>query len=180
VAVTIQLIPTPLPSVFVLRSEPSGDARGSFTRLSCVATLAAHGIAFAARQTSVSRSDHRGTLRGLHFQTPPSAETKIVHCLAGAVFDVALDLRPRSPSFRQGFGTELSAGKGDGMLIAPGCAHGFLTLTDDAAVLYQIDRDYDPAHARGVRWNDPAFAIAWPFPPTIMADRDAAWPDFVA
>ena len=134
-------------------------------RLSCVSTLAAQGIVFTSRQTSLSQSAHRGTLRGLHFQTAPSAETKIVHCVAGAVFDVALDLRPNSPTFRRSFSSELSASNGDGMLLAPGCAHGLLTLTDGAAVLYEIDRDYDPANATGVRWNDPAFAITWPFPP---------------
>jgi dTDP-4-dehydrorhamnose 3,5-epimerase len=175
-----QLVPTPLSGVFVLRCEPVRDARGSFARVSCVSTLAAHGTVFASRQTSLSRSARRGTLRGLHFQTPPSAETKIVHCIAGAVFDVALDLRPDSPTFRQAFSAELSAGNGDGVLVPPGCAHGLLTLTDDAAVLYQIDRDYDPANASGVRWNDPAFAIAWPFLPITMSDRDAAWPDFPA
>jgi dTDP-4-dehydrorhamnose 3,5-epimerase len=177
---TARLVATPLPGIFVLRSDAADDARGSFRRLSCVSTLAAHGTGFASRQTSVSRSARRGTLRGLHFQTPPSAETKIVHCVAGAVFDVALDLRPDSPTFRHAFSIELSASNGDGVLIPPGCAHGMLTLTDDAAVLYQIDRDYDPASASGVRWNDPAFAIAWPFPPVTMSDRDAAWPDFPA
>jgi dTDP-4-dehydrorhamnose 3,5-epimerase len=96
------------------------------------------------------------------------------------VFDVALDLRPDSPTFRRSFSSELSACNGDGMLLAPGCAHGLLTLTDAAAVLYEIDRDYDPANATGVRWNDPAFAIAWPFAPTTISDRDASWPDFPA
>lgn len=177
---TTRLISTPLPGVFVLRSEPARDERGCFMRLSCVSTLAAQGIVFTSRQTSLSQSAHRGTLRGLHFQTAPSAETKIVHCVAGAVFDVALDLRPNSPTFRRSFSSELSASNGDGMLLAPGCAHGLLTLTDGAAVLYEIDRDYDPANATGVRWNDPAFAIAWPFPPATISDRDASWPDFPA
>lgn len=177
---TLRLIPTNLSGVLVLRPEPARDTRGSFTRLSCVDTLAAHGIVFTSRQTSLSRSTHRGTLRGMHFQTPPSAETKIIHCVAGAVYDVILDLRPQSPTYCQAFATELSAANGDGVIAPPGCAHGMLTLTDDAALLYQIDRDYDPEHASGVRWNDPAFAIAWPFAPTVMSDRDASWPDFVA
>ncbi|HTW70843.1 MAG TPA: dTDP-4-dehydrorhamnose 3,5-epimerase family protein [Acetobacteraceae bacterium] len=175
---SMRLIPTPLSDVFVLRSERARDTRGSFLRLSCISTLAANGVAFSPRQASLSRSTRRGTLRGLHFQQSPSAETKIIHCVAGAVFDVALDLRPDSLSFGQAFGTELSADNGDGMLIAAGCAHGLLTLVDDTAVLYQIDRDYDPASARGVRWNDPSFAIAWPFAPVIISERDTAWPDF--
>jgi dTDP-4-dehydrorhamnose 3,5-epimerase len=174
----MRVLPTPLPGVMLLESEPAHDLRGSFARLSCVATLAAHGIEFAPRQTSVSRSTRRGTLRGMHIQTPPSEETKIVHCVAGVMFDVALDLRPGSPAFRRAFHVELSATNGRGMLIPAGCAHGLLTLTDDVAVLYQIDRDYDPKNGSGVRWNDPAFEIAWPLPPIEISERDAAWPNF--
>jgi dTDP-4-dehydrorhamnose 3,5-epimerase len=175
----MKLLPTPLPGVMLLETEPAIDARGSFARLSCVTTLSALGVAFAARQASMSRSARRGTLRGLHYQTAPSQETKIVFCIAGAVFDVALDLRPGSASYRHAFHAELSAANGRGLLIPPGCAHGLLTLTDDAAVLYQIDRDYDPGHSHGVRWNDPAFEIAWPMQPIEMSQRDAAWPWFV-
>jgi dTDP-4-dehydrorhamnose 3,5-epimerase len=169
---------TPLLGVLLLPGHATEDARGSFARLSCVSTLAANGIAFSPRQTSLSRSSRRGTLRGLHFQTSPSAETKVVHCVAGAVFDVALDLRPESSTFRRAFSIELSAGNGRGLLIPAGCAHGLQTLTDDAVVLYQIDSDHDPARASGVRWNDPAFGIAWPLAPVLMSDRDASWPDF--
>jgi dTDP-4-dehydrorhamnose 3,5-epimerase len=176
---TIRLIPTPLPGVLVLQAEVVQDARGSFARLSCVTTLAAAGLAFAPVQTSLSRSAKRGTLRGLHFQVGPSAETKIVHCIAGAVFDVALDLRPDSPAFRRCVCTELSAANGLGLLVPAGCAHGLLTLTDDAAVLYQIDTDHDPLHAGGVRWNDPVFDIPWPATPEVISVRDANWPDFL-
>jgi dTDP-4-dehydrorhamnose 3,5-epimerase len=130
------------------------------------------------RQTSLSRSARRGTLRGLHFQTSPSEETKVIHCIAGAVFDVALDLRTGSPCFRRAFHAELSAANGRGLLIPPGCAHGLMSLTDGVAVLYQIDRDYDASHSFGVRWNDPAFAIPWPMQPTEISERDAGWPAF--
>jgi dTDP-4-dehydrorhamnose 3,5-epimerase len=177
---TVRLIPTPLAGVILLQPTAAHDARGTFTRLSCVSTLAANGIAFSPVQTSLSRSSRRGTLRGMHFQEAPSAETKIVHCIAGTVFDVALDLRPDSPTSRRAFSIELSAANGQGLLIPAGCAHGLLTLTDDTTVLYQIDRDYDPACARGVRWNDRAFAIDWPFPPEVLSDRDATWPDFLS
>jgi dTDP-4-dehydrorhamnose 3,5-epimerase len=176
----MRVLATPLPGVMLLEPEPAHDARGSFTRLSCVATLAAHGIAFAPRQTSVSRSLRRGTLRGLHFQTAPSEEMKLVHCLVGSVFDVALDLRPASPSYRRSFHRELTAANGLGLLIPPGCAHGTMTLTDDVAVLYQIDSDHDPERISGVRWNDPAFSIPWPMPPLEMSERDAAWPDVLS
>jgi dTDP-4-dehydrorhamnose 3,5-epimerase len=177
---TMTVTGTPLAGVKLLQGDPARDTRGGFARLSCVTTLAAHGIAFSPRQTSLSRSSRRGTLRGLHYQAAPSAETKIIHCVAGAVFDVAVDLRPESPTFRQSFSAELSAANGRGLLVPAGCAHGMLTLTDDVAMLYQIDRDQDPACASGIRWNDPAFAIAWPMQPMLMSDRDASWPDFVS
>jgi dTDP-4-dehydrorhamnose 3,5-epimerase len=172
----MRLVPTSLSGVVLLPSEAAHDTRGSFARLSCVTTLTANGIAFSPAQTSLSRS----SLRGMHFQLSPNAETKIVHCIAGAVFDVALDLRTHSPTFRRAFRTELSAANGQGLLLPPGCAHSLLTLTDDATVLYQIDRDHDPDRASGVRWNDPACAIPWPFPPAVISARDTAWPDFVA
>jgi dTDP-4-dehydrorhamnose 3,5-epimerase len=168
---------TALPGVLRLGAEPARDERGGFTRIFCATTFAGLGLDFAPRQTSVSRTARRGTLRGLHFQLPPAAETKLVCCIAGAVFDVVVDLRRESPSYRQAVTTELRADDGTALLVPPGCAHGVLTLTDDAALLYQIDRDYDPTRASGVRWNDPAFAIAWPFPPVVIAARDAAWPD---
>jgi dTDP-4-dehydrorhamnose 3,5-epimerase len=178
--VTLRVLPTFLPGVVLLEADPADDFRGSFQRLSCVATLASYGIAFSPRQTSLSRSARRGTLRGMHFQAAPSAETKIVHCVAGAVYDVALDLRPDSATFRRWFGIELSARDGRGMLLPAGCAHGVLTLTDDTSVLYQIDRDHDTGRASGVRWDDPAFAIDWPSPPEVISERDTAWPDFVS
>ncbi|HEX4369455.1 MAG TPA: dTDP-4-dehydrorhamnose 3,5-epimerase family protein [Rhodopila sp.] len=176
----MRVIPTLLPGVVLLQPQAAHDARGSFARLSCLTTLAAAGVAFSPVQTSLSRSSRCGTLRGLHYQVAPAAETKIVHCVAGAMFDVVLDLRPDSPSFRRAFCVELTAANGQGLLVPRGCAHGLLTLTDDAAVLYQIDRDYDPGCARGVRWDDPAFAIPWPSSPVVLSDRDAAWPDFVS
>jgi dTDP-4-dehydrorhamnose 3,5-epimerase len=177
---TMRVLPTPLPGVLLLEGDGAHDDRGSFGRLSCVATLAVHGIDFSPRQTSISRSARRGTLRGMHFQAAPSAETKIVHCIAGAIFDAVLDLRPHSPTFRRAFSARLSATNGTGLLVPPGCAHGLLTLTDGAAVLYQIDRDHDPDRARGVRWNDPAFEIGWPSLPVMISGRDAAWPDFAS
>jgi dTDP-4-dehydrorhamnose 3,5-epimerase len=169
---------TALPGVLLLHSDPAEDPRGNFARLSCVATLEAAGISFAPRQTSLARTPRRHTLRGLHYQAAPAAETKIIHCLTGKVFDVALDLRPESQTYRRAHAVEL--GGTVGLLIPPGCAHGLLTLTDDVLVLYQIDRDHDPAAARGVRWNDPGFDIPWPARPSLLSPRDAAWPDYLA
>ncbi len=171
---------TALPGVLHLAADPARDERGSFTRIFCAASLAALGLDFAPRQTSVSHSALRGTLRGLHFQHPPAEETKLVACVAGAAFDVVVDLRPASPAYRAAVTTHLRSNHGTAVLVPPGCAHGLLTLTDDTVMLYHIDRDHDPAHAAGVRWNDPAFAIPWPLAPAVISARDAAWPDHPA
>lgn len=130
------------------------------------------------RQCSLSRNVSRGTLRGMHYQAPPHGECKLVRCSRGAIFDVAVDLRPESPTFRRWYGIELSD-ENDTMLYIPeGFAHGFLTLTDSSEVLYQISVAYAPDHARGVRWNDAAFAIAWPEQPRVLSERDRSFPDF--
>lgn len=175
---SLELVPTPLAGVFFLRPAIARDVRGSFARLTCRETLAGRGIEFVSLQTSLSRSAVRGTLRGMHYQAEPAVETKVVHCISGAIHDVALDLRPGSATFGQSFGSELSWENACGLFIPAGCAHGFIALTDDVAMIYEIDRAYDPQAARGVRWNDPAFHIAWPIEPTVMSERDATWPDY--
>ena len=129
-------------------------------------------------QSNLSRSIRRGTLRGLHYQCEPAPEPKLVRCTAGRVFDVAVDLRPASPSFCRWTSIELDAEAYNGFYIPAGCAHGFLTLSDHSEVTYLMGAAYAPELARGVRWNDPAFAIDWPFEPVIMSDKDAAYPDF--
>jgi dTDP-4-dehydrorhamnose 3,5-epimerase len=176
----MRLTGTALPGVLRLAAEPMRDERGSFARVFCAMSFALLQLDFSPRQTSVSRSMLRGTLRGLHFQRPPAEETKLVTCMAGAVFDVVVDLRPDSPSYRAAVTAELRAGDGTAVLVPPGCAHGLLTLTDDTVMLYHIDRDHDAAHAAGVRWDDPAFAIPWPFAPSVLSERDATWPDHPA
>jgi dTDP-4-dehydrorhamnose 3,5-epimerase len=158
---------------------PLRDARGYFARTFCVDTLRAAGAQFGpVRQMSISVNDRKGTLRGLHWQAEPRPEAKIVRPVRGRIFDVALDLRPGSPAYRRWHGAELDAERQDALLIPPGCAHGFLTLQDDCAIEYIMDADYDPALARGARWDDPAFAIAWPLRPAVIGERDRAWPDF--
>ena len=168
----------PLPGVLVLATSPVADERGAFTRLFCRDELGELGIDRGVAQANLSRSTTRHTLRGLHYQTGASAETKIVTCLAGAVFDVVLDLRPRSSTFGQAAGIELSAANDLVMVVPEGCAHGFLTLADDASVLYFVSAAWDPALERGLRWNDPAFTIPWPASPAVISARDAAHPDF--
>jgi dTDP-4-dehydrorhamnose 3,5-epimerase len=156
--------------------EPRGDDRGSFARLHCPDEFAAAGHPFEPAQTSLSRNPILGTLRGLHYQPAPHGETKLVRVVRGRVFDVAVDIRPDSPTYRQWVGAELSAENGVALLIPEGVAHGFLTLEADTDVLYQITPKYVGGHEAGVRWDDPAFGIAWPATAVVMSDRDAAYP----
>jgi dTDP-4-dehydrorhamnose 3,5-epimerase len=168
--------PTPLAGLTVVRPEPHGDARGSFARLWCDDAFAAAGLAFRPRQISTSRNTASGTLRGLHWQAPPAAETKLVRATHGRVFDVAVDLRAGSPTRLHWFGLELDAAVQTALLIPAGFAHGFLTLTAEAELLYLIDTPHKATAARGARFDDPAIGITWPRPPTVIAPRDLAFP----
>ena len=170
---------TKIDGVFTVAIEPIADARGFFARTFCVDMLRAQGVITGPlRQTSISANPHRGTLRGLHWQAAPAAENKLVRPIAGRIFDVAVDVRPPSPTFRRWLGVELDASRQDGLFVPAGCAHGFLTLTNDCIVEYGMDADFAPEMARGARWNDPAFAIAWPLAPLLIGERDRSWPDF--
>lgn len=171
---------TDIAGVVIVEADPHTDERGGFARLHCPYEFAAAGIPFEPAQTSLSTNPTTGTLRGLHFQRAPRAETKLVRCVRGRVFDVALDLRPDSPTHRRWTATELSATNLRGLFIPEGVAHGFLTLEADSDVLYQIAPAYTPGHAAGVRWNDPAFDIAWPVAPALMSAADAGYPDYNA
>jgi len=176
----MKLLPTAIPGVMQVELQPQIDERGSFARTYCEATYRAHGLEPVGVQCNVSVNPKRGTLRGLHFQAPRGEEAKLVRCVRGRMFDVAVDLRPESPTFRQWFGTELDGERGDALYVPRGCAHGFLTLADDTVVDYHMGTVYVAELARGVRWNDPAFGIAWPFAPLYIGERDAAYPDFRA
>lgn len=170
--------PTAIEGVVVVDIEPSTDERGAFARLHCPDEFAAAGHPFVPAQTSLSRNTRAFTLRGMHFEAPPHGEAKLVRVTRGRIFDVAVDLRPDSPTHRAWTGAELSADNGRALLIGRGMAHGFITLEDDTDVLYQIDRIFEPGHGRGVRWDDPAFGIAWPAAPKVISERDAAYPDY--
>jgi dTDP-4-dehydrorhamnose 3,5-epimerase len=167
-----------IPGVFLVGIEPASDARGFFARLQCPQAFADAGLDFQPAQTSLSRNHAAATLRGMHYQAAPMAETKLVRVVRGAAFDVVVDLRPDSPTFRRWAGFELSADNARAVFIPEGIAHGFLTLEPDTDVLYQIAPAYTPGHDRGVRWDDPAFGIDWPRPPSVISARDAAYPDF--
>jgi dTDP-4-dehydrorhamnose 3,5-epimerase len=165
-----------LEGAFVIDPEPHADERGLFARTFCAETFGARGLVDRFVQTSVSCNTKRGTLRGMHFQSAPYAETKLIRCTAGAVYDVLVDLRPKSPSFRKWASVEISA-QNRKMVYAPeGVAHGFVTLEDCTELEYQITPAYAPGSASGVRWNDPAFGVEWPRPPELISERDAAWP----
>lgn len=129
-------------------------------------------------QCNVSYNRRRGTLRGMHWQADPFAEAKLIRCTRGSIWDVIIDLRPDSATYMEYFGLPLTAGNARGLYVPEGMAHGFVTLEDDCEVFYQMSQFYEPASARGVRWNDPAFAIKWPISDPILHPRDAAYPDF--
>jgi len=169
---------TPVAGAWIVEPERHADARGFFARTWCAAEFARHGLSPRLVQVSLSHTAQRGTLRGLHFQVPPHAEAKLIRCVRGAIFDVAVDLRPESPTFRRHVAVRLDADNRLALYVPEGCAHGFQTLTDNTEVLYQMSAPYAPGAARGVRWDDPAFAIPWPPGDRIIADRDRQSPDF--
>jgi dTDP-4-dehydrorhamnose 3,5-epimerase len=168
----------PIPGAYLIDLEPKGDARGFFARAFCRNEFLERGLEGEFVQINNSLSAERGTLRGLHYQLEPAAEVKVVRCLAGALWDVILDLRPDSPSFGRSFGTELSARNRRMIYVPKGFAHGFLTLADDTEALYLVSAFYAPERERGVRWNDPRFAVAWPFDPVVISEKDRNRPDF--
>jgi dTDP-4-dehydrorhamnose 3,5-epimerase len=170
--------PTSLPGLLVVRPEKHTDARGCFARLWCEGEFAAAGTPFRPQQISVSSNRAAGTLRGLHWQPPPHAETKLVRAISGAMFDVVVDLRPDSPTHAEWFGMQLDADTAAALLIPRGFAHGFITLTDGTELLYCIDTPFEPTAACGARFDDPAFGIVWPRPPAVIGPRDLAWPPF--
>ena len=169
---------TEIPGVIIVDLERIGDDRGFFARSFCAGEFADRGLCTDFVQTNISFNRQRGTLRGMHYQNEPKPEPKLVRCTRGTIFDVAVDLRTESSTFRRWVGKELSADNHRALFLPAGCAHGFVTLTDDTEVSYLMGAAYDPALARGVRWNDPAFAIDWPLQPAVISDRDANFPDF--
>jgi dTDP-4-dehydrorhamnose 3,5-epimerase len=169
---------TSLKGAYTIDLQKRGDDRGFFARLFCVKEFAEHGLQTTFEQVNNSVSQFKGTLRGMHYQLPPKSEVKVVRCTRGALYDVILDLRRDSPTFGHSFGAELSADNRKMMYVPKGFAHGFVTLTDDTEVIYLVSDAYSPQHERGIRWNDPAFKIAWPIQPTELSDKDRHHRDF--
>ena len=173
---------TALKGAFVIEVEFHTDERGGFGRSYCWREFQEHGLDPRVVQCNVSYNAKRGTLRGMHYQDVPHEEAKLIRCARGAMYDVIVDLRPASSTFRKWAAFELKAepGKSSRMVYVPrGFAHGFLTLQDDTEVFYQMSEFFVPDAARGFRWNDPAFDIQWPEPVTVVSDRDRGYPDFV-
>jgi dTDP-4-dehydrorhamnose 3,5-epimerase len=168
---------TPLEGSRVIELEGRGDDRGFFARYFCEREFTANGLQARFVQINNSLSTRKGTLRGLHYQLPPAAEVKVIRCVRGALWDVIVDLRPDSPTYKQWFGAELNAENRLMMYVPQGFAHAILTLSDDAEAIYLVSNFYSPEHERGVRWNDAAVGIAWPIEPVEISPKDANWPD---
>jgi dTDP-4-dehydrorhamnose 3,5-epimerase len=167
---------TPIPGAWVIDVEPLGDERGFFARTFCTEEFAAHGIDTTVAQCNMSLTHAAGTLRGMHYQVPPAAETKLVRVARGCVYDVIVDLRPGTATYLQHFGVELSEDNRRALFVPEGCAHGFQTLADETCVEYQMGARYAPEAGRGLRFDDPRLAIAWPRPVEAVSAQDRAWP----
>lgn len=167
---------TPLHGAWLIEPERNVDVRGAFFRTFCADEYTAIGLDPGMAQCSVSYNVRAGTLRGMHFQAQPHAETKVVRVQRGAIWDAIVDLRRESPSYRAWFGVELSADNARSLYVPKGFAHGFITLADDTEVHYQISTAYVAAASRGIRWSDPTIAISWPREPVVISERDCALP----
>src|SRR5258708_6322696 len=169
---------TPLSGAFIIDIVRLEDERGFFARTWSADELKKRGLDTTLVQCNVAWNPIKGTLRGMHFQRTPHEEVKIIRCTSGALFDVIVDLRPGSPTFRRWTGVELSAESRRMLYIPKGLAHGYVTLTDNVEAYYHVSAPYAPGCAGGVRWDDPAFGITWPSAPTIISERDRGWPPF--
>jgi dTDP-4-dehydrorhamnose 3,5-epimerase len=169
---------TKLAGAFVVEIEKREDERGFFARTWSEETFRAHGIYFSPAQSSVSHNRLKGTLRGIHYQVAPFQECKLVRCTRGSIFDVIIDLRQDSPTYKRWFAAELTAANYRMLYIPKGFAHGFQTLMDDTEVLYIMEDEYRACAERGIRWDDPAIAIAWPSNVSVISEKDRRWPDF--
>lgn len=169
---------TNISGVFEIDVEPIRDERGFFARTWCQEEFEGMGLNSRSVQCNISFNPRKGTLRGMHYQAAPHAESKLVRCTKGAVYDVVLDLRPQSATFKDWVAVTLTAEKRNMIHIPEGCAHGFLTLEETTEVFYQMSEYYNAESARGVRWNDPAFKITWPGEVKMISDRDRNYANF--
>lgn len=176
----MRFVALPVEGAFVIELEPISDDRGFFARSFSADDFAQRGLTTSFVQSGIAYNPRCGTLRGMHYQVAPHGEVKLVRCTAGAVYDVIVDLRPASPTFKRWASVELSADNRRTLYVPEGFAHGYVTLTEGAELLYHMSAPYHAGSARGVRWNDPSFGIAWPVDPAVISDRDATYADFAS
>jgi dTDP-4-dehydrorhamnose 3,5-epimerase len=170
--------PTPLAGAMIVEPEFRVDDRGGFARSYCAREFSAAGLEALVVQCNISFNHQKGTLRGMHFQRPPASESKLVRCTRGAIFDCIIDLRPDSETYLKHFGIELTDRNHLALFVPKGFAHGYLTLTDDTEITYQVSEFYTPGLESGIRWNDPLFGIKWPAEMLQISPKDAVWPDY--
>lgn len=175
----MKFLKSDLPGAVEIRIEPQADERGLFARAWCQEEFERHELNSRLVQCNISYNERKGTLRGMHYQDEPFGEAKVVRCTAGAIYDVAIDLRAQSPTYRQWLGVVLSAKERNMLYVPEGFAHGFLTLEDRTEIFYQMSEFYHPEAALGVRWDDPAFQICWPGKIEVISERDRTYPDFI-
>ena len=169
---------TKLSGAFIIDLEQRGDNRGFFARTFCAREFEEHGLKTTVAQANMSYNHRKATLRGMHYQLPPAAETKLIRCVRGGIYDVIIDLRPESPTYMQHIGVELTQDNHRALYVPEMFAHGFITLADDVEVMYQVGEFYSPGYERGIRYDDPVFGIEWPLEVAVISDKDAAWPPF--
>jgi dTDP-4-dehydrorhamnose 3,5-epimerase len=174
----MQVLTTPISGAFLVEPERLEDSRGFFARSWCSRTFAAQGLASQFVQTNISYNRRKGTLRGLHYQTAPHQENKLIRCTKGSIYDVIVDLRPNSTSYGDWFSIKLTSDNHRQLYIPGGCAHGYQTLSDECEILYMVSDYYCPECERGICHDDPSFAIFWPRPPKDISEKDRSWPDF--
>lgn len=166
---------TKLKGAFIIDLEHREDNRGFFARTFCANEFEQHGLKPSVAQCNLSFNHKKGTLRGMHYQTPPAAETKLIRCTQGAIYDVIVDMRPDSPTYLSHIGVELTAENHRALYVPEMFAHGYQALTDGAEVVYQVGEFYTPGYERGLRYNDPILGIEWPTEVTVISEKDAAW-----
>ena len=169
---------TELKGAFIIEPEKRADDRGFFARSWCQKEFEQHGLVPRVVQANISNNKRKGTLRGMHYQASPYEETKLVRCTRGAIYDVIIDVRPDSSTYRRWIGVELTASNYKMLYVPEGFAHGFQTLEADTEVIYQVSQFYTPSAERGIRWNDPVFQVKWLKPVETISEKDANWPDF--
>ncbi len=177
-APALRFVPLPLEGAYTIEIERIEDRRGFNARVWCAREFAEHGLDPTVAQTNVIYNRRRGTLRGFHYQVPPMAETKLFRVTSGRVYDVIVDLRPNSPTYRRWLSVELSAEQRTMLYVPKGFGQAFQTLVDDTELTYQVSAPYSPEHGRGFRYDDPAFGVRWPLEPTEISEKDLSWPDW--